>query len=241
MGTLSIISRSPLPFADRTEAGILLGRELLNEGIMHPGIIVLGIPRGGLAVAREVAHTLDADLDIVLSRKLGAPGNPELAIGAVAEDGKVFLHRMLMDSLGVSDVYIQEEKTRQMAEIARRSDLIRRIFPGVPLAGRVVIVTDDGVATGATMQAALWVAKQEKPSRLICALPVGPEDTIIGLSQDVDDTICLRSPPDFAAVGQFYRIFPQVEDDEVLAIMRKEAQRKSTAKEAPRRGKSGGV
>lgn len=208
---------------------------------MHPGIIVLGIPRGGLAVAREVAHTLDADLDIVLSRKLGAPGNPELAIGAVAEDGKVFLHRMLMDSLGVSDVYIQEEKTRQMAEIARRSDLIRRIFPGVPLAGRVVIVTDDGVATGATMQAALWVAKQEKPSRLICALPVGPEDTIIGLSQDVDDTICLRSPPDFAAVGQFYRIFPQVEDDEVLAIMRKEAQRKSTAKEAPRRGKSGGV
>ena len=241
MGTLSIISRSSLPFADRTEAGILLGRELLNEGIMHPGIVVLGIPRGGLAVAREVAHTLDADLDIVLSRKLGAPGNPELAIGAVAEDGKVFLHRMLMDSLGVSDAYIQEEKTRQMAEIARRSDLIRRILFGVPLTGRVVIVTDDGVATGATMRAALWVAKQEKPSRLICALPVGPEDTIIGLSQDADDTICLRSPPDFAAVGQFYRIFPQVEDDEVLAIVRKEAQRKSTAKEAPRRGKSGGV
>lgn len=241
MGTLSIISRSSLPFADRTEAGILLGRELLNEGIMHPGIVVLGIPRGGLAVAREVAHTLDADLDIVLSRKLGAPGNPELAIGAVAEDGKVFLHRMLMNSLGVSDAYIQEEKTRQMAEIARRSDLIRRILSGVPLTGRVVIVTDDGVATGATMQAALWVVKQEKPSRLICALPVGPEDTIIGLSQDAGDTICLRSPPDFAAVGQFYRIFPQVEDDEVLTIVRKEAQRKSAAKEAPRRGKSGGV
>lgn len=240
MGTLNITSRSSTPFLDRTEAGILLGRELLNKGMVHPGMVVLGIPRGGLAVAREIAQALDADLDIVLSRKLGAPGNPELAIGAVAEDGKVFLHRMLVDSFRVSDAYIQEEKTQQMAEIARRSALIRRILPKVPLAGKEVIVTDDGVATGATMQAALWVARQEKPSRLICALPVGPEDTLVALSQNADSIICLRSPFSFAAVGQFYRIFPQVEDSEVLATMREEAQRKSATGEIHHQGKSGG-
>ena len=232
MGTLHIVSRNYAPFIDRKEAGTLLGQELLNEGISGPGIVVLGIPRGGLVVAREVARILNADLDIVLSRKLGAPGNPELAIGAVAEDGKVFLHRMLVENLGVSDAYIQEEKARQMAEIARRSVLIRRVLPKVPLARKHVIVTDDGVATGATMQAALWVVKQEKPSRLTGALPVGPEETLASLAQDADEITCLRAPYGFSAVGQFYRIFPQTEDIEVLAIMREEAARKSAAKEA---------
>ncbi len=226
MGTLKIVSRSSEPFLDRAQAGILLGRALLDESVAGAGTVVLGVPRGGLAVAREVACTLQSDMDIVLSRKLGAPGNPELAIGAVAEDGRVFLHRMLVDSIGVSDGYIQEEKARQMAEIARRSEMVRRILPKVPLAGKTVIVTDDGVATGATMQAALWIARQERPARLICALPVGPEDTVAALSREADYTICLRAPYNFAAVGQFYRLFTQVEDEEVFAIMREEAERK---------------
>lgn len=234
MGTLSIVSHSSQPFTDRTEAGRLLARQLQSTSVAHRGMVVLGIPRGGIILAWEIARAVDADLDIVLSRKLGAPGNPELAIGAIAEDGKVFLHRMLVENLGVSDSYIREEQARQMAEIARRSELIRRILPRVPLAGREVIVTDDGIATGATMQAALWSVSQERPSRLIGALPVGPEDTLMALARDADDLICLRSPPEFAAVGQFYRFFPQIEDKEVFAIMQEEARRKGLAGETPR-------
>ena len=234
MGTLRIISRSSQPFADRAEAGRLLARQLQSMGAATEGTVVLGIPRGGIILAFEIARARKADLDIVLSRKMRAPGNPELAIGAVSEDGKLFLNRELVERIGVGDKYIREEQARQMAEIARRSGLIRAVLPRVPLSGKDVIVTDDGIATGATMQAALRTVSQERPSRLIGAVPVGPEDTLMELARDADEFICLRSPPDFAAVGQFFRIFPQIEDEEVVAIMQEEASRKGLAGEKPR-------
>ncbi len=218
MGILRIASRSDKPFRDRLEAGQLLGREL--ETWRGQRAVVLGIPRGGLIIAREVSRALEADLDIVLSHKLRAPGNPELAIGAVAEDGKLFLHEMLVQELGVESAYIQQEKERQLVEIARRTKLIRRILPKVPLERSLVIITDDGVATGATMQAALWAARQEHPKKLIAALPVGPEETMRRLAKDADEMLCLRAPPFFAAVGQFYMRFPPVEDEEVLEILK---------------------
>jgi predicted phosphoribosyltransferase len=178
-----------------------------------------------VVVAREVARALQAELDIVLSRKLGAPRNPELAIGAISEDGKLFLNKMLLSRVGAESMYIQQEKARQLAKIERRTALYRGIRPKVPLEGRLVIVTDDGLATGATMQAALWTTRQEGPKKLIAALPVGPEDTAMRLAKDADEMICLRSPPVFDAIGQFYKRFDPVEDEEVVEILKEEQER----------------
>lgn len=226
MGGTRIISHSDERFSDRQEAGRLLARELKKIESRDTRAVVLGIPRGGIIVAREIALALDADLDIVLSRKLGAPHNPELAVGAVSEDGRVFLNEDVVSSLAVDDGYVHKEKEHQMLEIKRRIALYRKALPKVSLQGRVVIVTDDGVATGATMQAALWAARHEGPKKLIAALPVGPEDTIRKLAQDADEMICLRTPEFFAAVGQFYAQFGQVEDEELLEVLKKENKRK---------------
>jgi predicted phosphoribosyltransferase len=202
MGKLRIVSSDDRPFEDRVEAG------------------------RGLVVARELARHIEADLDIVLSHKLGAPGNPELAIGAVAEDGRLFLHRDLVEQLDVDGGYIEREKELQLAVLAQRTRQARRVLPRAALAGRLVIVTDDGVATGATLQAALWAARQEKPKKLIAALPVGPRETIARLAEDADEMVCLRAPYSFAAVGQFYIRFEQVEDDQVARILAEEAARR---------------
>jgi predicted phosphoribosyltransferase len=225
MGTLRIVSHSEEAFRDRVAAGQLLAKEL--AGWRGQRVVVLGIPRGGLVVACELARAIDADLDIVLSRKLRTPGHEELAMGAVSEDGKVFLNDEVVTEMGISrnSSYLRREQEIQMQEIARRAELIRRVRPKVPIEGRVAIVTDDGVATGATMQAAVWAARQEHPSRLVVALPVGPEDTVSRLAQDADEVMCLRVPPYFAAVGQFYLRFGQVEDEEVLAILKEEYRR----------------
>jgi len=220
MNTVRIVSHNSVPFRDRIEAGELLGREL--QKFRDRRAVVLGIPRGGVVVAREVARALQAELDIVLSRKLSAPWNPELAIGAISEDGKLFLNKMLLSRVGAESMYIQQEKARQLAEIEHRTALYRGIHPKVLLEGRLVIVTDDGLATGATMQAALWTTRQEGPKKLIAALPVGPEDTVMRLAKDADEMICLRSPPLFDAIGQFYKRFDQVEDEEVIEILKEE-------------------
>lgn len=215
---LRILSRSDAPFTNREEAGKLLARELSEY--RGRKAVVLGIPRGGVVVAREIAQALDAEVDIVLARKLGAPGHQELALGAVSEDGTLFLNQDVVRELEVGEGYIQQEKARQLAEIKRRSELIREVRPKIPLRGRIVIVADDGVATGATTQAALWSVRSEQPERLIAAIPVGPEDTIRRLAKDVDEMLCLRVPPLFAAVGQFYEQFYPVEDEDVLRILR---------------------
>jgi len=220
MGELRILSRSQEPFRDREESGELLARELAS--FRGQNVVVLGIPRGGIVVARELARALEADLDVILSRKLRTPGHEELAMGSVAEDGTLFLNEPIIQKLGIEKAYIEREKVHQLAEITRRTELIRRIRPKVHLKGRTVIVTDDGVATGATTQAALWAVRLEYPERLIAALPVGPEDIVTRLAKDVDEMICLRTPPLFAAVGQFYRYFYPVEDEEMFKILQEE-------------------
>ncbi len=221
-----VLSHSSAPFQDRIEAGQLLGRELAV--LSGQGVVVLGIPRGGVIVARELARALDGDLDIILARKIGAPGNPEFAIGAVSEDGRVFVSEATLDWLRPSPAYVEREAERQRAEIARRIALYRSIRPKVPIEGRPAIVTDDGVATGATMQAALWAARQEHPSRLIAALPVGPEESLARLAQDADELVCLRAPDSFQAVGQVDSVFDPTDDAELLELLREEAERSRT-------------
>lgn len=222
IGNLRVVSCSSVPFEDRGQAGRNLGAEL--HKLSGRRAVILGIPRGGVVVARAVADRLqDAEVDVVLSRKLRAPGNPEYAIGAVGEDGGVYLNEEL-GGIGAPDSgYVAGEKRFQLEEIKRRAVLFRGVRPKVTLAGRVVVLTDDGVATGSTMRAAIWAARKEKPSRLIVALPVGPEETLRALAEDADEVICLKVPSSFAAVGQFYQRFEQTEDEEVVSILRDEA------------------
>ena len=217
---LRILSHSHTSFKDRTEAGQLLAVELSVYRSKKP--VVLGIPRGGIIVAREIAHALDGELDIVLAHKLGTPGQQELAMGSIAEDGKLFLNENITGMMSISSDYIESERKRQLAAIKLRAEMVRRIRPKIPLKGRIVIVTDDGIATGATTQAALWAVRMEEPERLITAIPVGPEDTVRRISELADEMLCLRTPPSFAAVGQFYERFYPVEDEDMFRILRQE-------------------
>lgn len=224
MGKTSIISYSGEPFSDRIAAAKLLARELTE--FRAKNALVLGIPRGGIVIAREIASRLEARLDIVLTHKLGAPGNPELAIGAITEEGRIFLNETLADRLGVENGYLEQEKARQLSVIKRRVEQYRRVLPRVSLKDKIVVITDDGAATGATMKAALWAAQKEHPKTLVAALPVGPQDAIQELAKAADEVVCLRCPSFFGAIGQFYADFSQVEDEEVLEILKKEAERK---------------
>lgn len=224
MGKLRIVSRSPERFRDRQQAGRLLAAELTQ--LKGQNAVVLGIPRGGIAVARELAVALDASLDIVLSRKLRTPGQWELAMGSVAEDGKVFLNEVVIRELGISQELIDRERKLQLEEIARRASLIRQATPRIPLEGRIAVITDDGIATGATTQAAISFVRRQNPKKLIVAVPVGSEDTVRELSAQVDEMLCLRVPPAFNAVGQFYVHFEPVEDEDVLRILKEDAARR---------------
>ena len=217
VGSVRIVSHSSDPFEDRSQAGRLLATELAAYKGHRP--VVLGIPRGGIVVARELAEALDGDLDVVLAHKLGTPGHPELAMGSVSESGRVFLNESVVESVRVSADHIQAEKDRQLAQIRRRTERIRKVRPKVNLKGRLVIVTDDGVATGATTQAAFWAVATEQPEKIVAAIPVGPEDTILRLAEFVDEMVCLRAPHVFYAVGQFYSRFNAIEDEDMLRIM----------------------
>ena len=223
---LRIISKSSEAFSDRIEAGRLLADQL---GEYHGReSAVLGIPRGGVIIAAELANRLSADMDIVLTHKLGAPYNRELAIGAVCEDGTHFVNDSIAGYVGADEKYITQEKSRQLEEITRKVELYRPVLSKLPLEGRIVIVTDDGVATGATMQAALWAVRKEKPVKIVLAVPVGPPDTIKKLSADADETVCLRTPSDFQALGRFYIEFPQVEDDQLIKILEEESKSRTS-------------
>ncbi|MFH1259177.1 MAG: phosphoribosyltransferase family protein [Elusimicrobiota bacterium] len=221
MGKLSILSDSSESFKNRKEAGKLLAAVL--RGLPGKDTVVLGIPRGGMVVANEIFRVLNSELDIVLSRKIGAPGNPELAIGAVAEDGKLFLNEELAFHAGADKTYVGIEKTRQLTEIKNRRQLFRQYKAKVSLKGKTVIVTDDGVATGATMQAALWISRQEEPKKLIAAVPVGAQESVERLADYADELIVLRAPRYLNAIGQFYEHFDQTSDQEVLEILQEAA------------------
>lgn len=223
MGKINILSRSDEAFRDRKEAGRLLGEALYSLDLPQGDrTVVLGIPRGGVVVAKEAADILKASLDIVLSRKLGAPRNPELAIGAISEAGEVFLDQWIVSSTGADKKYIAEEAKHQSAEIVRRSKIFRKILPKTPLEQKTVIIVDDGLATGATMQASLWAARQEKPERLICACPVASREAVERIADYCDEAVCLRLPDFFGAVGQFYSSFGQTTDAEVAGILKEE-------------------
>ena len=205
-------------FRDRHEAGQLLAKELATlRG--HKDILVLGVPRGGVVVAYEVARALGAPLDVYITRKVGAPQNPELAIGAVASDGTLVLDHDLIERLGVPGTYVQEETARQRQEIKRRMAAYRGSRPAVELKGKTVILVDDGVATGATILASLRAIRTSQPARLILAVPVGPQDTIQALSGEADQVICLYMPDLFWAVGAFYAVFDQTSDAEVIQLL----------------------
>jgi putative phosphoribosyl transferase len=204
-------------FRDRREAGRLIAAEL--TAYRGEKTVVLGILRGGVIVADEVALRLGANLDILLAQKLRTPGHSELAMGAVSEKGQVFLNQSVVNEIRIDPRYIQEEKERQMMEIKRRIGLYRRARPKIDLTGRTVVVIDDGVATGATTLAAIQAVTLEKPGKLVAAFPVGPEDTMEMLAEHADETVCLRTPPFFAAVGQFYVQFQQIEDEDVINVL----------------------
>ena len=225
MGKITILSDSGQAFHDRKEAGRLLGAALRDTASANT--VVLGIPRGGVVIAREVAHLLKADLDIVLSRKLGAPYNPELAVGAINENGKIFLDDSIVSNTRADEAYIEKEAKHQSEEINRRAKIFRKILAKTSLEGKTVIIVDDGLATGATMQASLWAARQEKPSRLVAAVPVASREAIDRIADYCDEAICLRQPDFFGAVGQFYINFDQTTDEEVMKMLKEEFTRRT--------------
>jgi len=205
-------------FQDREDAARQLAERIHGRKLDDP--LVLAIPRGGVALGSVLAQQLGADLDIVLSRKLRAPGQPELAIGSVSETGESFISPYCRDILGPMKTYLERETRHQCAEIARRKSLFRTILPQVPIVGRSVIVTDDGIATGSTMMAALQTIRPQKPRELILAVPVIAQDRLEGLGQLCDEIIYLLAPRFFQAIGQFYHDFHQLDDDDVCEILR---------------------
>lgn len=214
-------------FRDRRDAGRKLAAALAQRTFDRP--VVLGIPRGGVVVSVEVASALQADHGVVVARKLGAPYQPELAIGAVTASGVAFIDRPLAEQAGADERYLRAVRERETAEARRREEAFDgRRRPSV--AGRDVIVVDDGVATGATAIAAVRAMRAQQASRVTFAVPVGPPHTVDLLRREADDVVCLQEEPDFFAVGQFYHDFEPVDDAEVRALLAEhEAARRAPA------------
>jgi putative phosphoribosyl transferase len=204
-------------FADRVEAGKRLASAL--KVLVGKDAIVLAIPRGGVVVGYEVAETLALLLDVIIPRKIGAPGNPELAIGAMTEDGTVLLDAKLVEYLHVSENYIKKESASQKLEIQRRLKLYRGDVPYPSLENREVILIDDGIATGSTMKAALVSVRKRGAKTVVVAIPVGPPSTIAELEKEADHVVCLHTPEAFYAIGQFYEDFAQTRDEEVTRLL----------------------
>lgn len=214
-------------FDDRDEAG----RKLADEVARRLGPrgdderrVVLALPRGGVPVALPVAEALDASLDVLVVRKLGAPGHEEYAMGALASGGIEVLDRSAIDRLGIAQDQLDRIVERERDELRRREKRFRGDRPGPELDGATVILVDDGVATGSTMQAALDAVREAGAKRIVIAVPLAPEDTVRRLEATTDDVVCLTTPSPFFAVGQGYRDFPQVQDDEVAELLARSPQ-----------------
>jgi len=204
-------------FHDRDEAAAKLAHALQPYKGKQP--LILAIPRGAVPMAKIIADALDGEFDVVLVRKLRAPDYPELAIGSVDESGWTYIADHAK-SVGADSEYIETEKQVQMATIRERRAQYTPVRPPIDPAGRIVIVIDDGLATGATMISALHGLRSRKPARLICAVPVSPPETLRKITALADEVVCLMSPDNFRAVGQFYVDFPQVMDEDVITLLR---------------------
>ena len=212
-----------MPFQNREQAAHLLARRLEKYRGQNP--LVLAIPRGAVPMAKIIADSLGGEMDVVLVHKLGAPGEPELAIGAVDETGQVYLAEYVHD-LEISDDYINAEKQAQLETLRKRRALYTPLRPPIDPCRRIVIVVDNGVATGSTMIAALRAVRAKKPARLIAAAAVASRETLRKIASEADETICLEAPARFYAVGQFFEDFSQVSDEQVVAIMLESSSRK---------------
>ena len=210
-----------MPFNDRLEAGQKLAKALSRYRKQQPAILAL--PRGGVPVAAEIASALDAPLDLVLVRKIGVPFQPELAMGAVVDGDAPLIVRNedVIDSAGIGETEFKAVCDRELAEIER----MRRQYLGsrerVDVARRTAIVVDDGIATGATMRAALRATRMRNPKRLVLAVPVGPTDSVAAMRQEADDVVCLEDHTSFGAIGLFYRDFRQISDEEVIETLKR--------------------
>jgi putative phosphoribosyl transferase len=210
-------------FRNRTEAGRLLAEKLAKYA-GRDDVIVLGLPRGGVPVAFEVARRLGAPLDVFIVRKLGVPGFEELAAGAIASGGVRVLNEDVVRAISHADEAIEAVTARETAELERREQIYREGRPPPELRDRIVILVDDGLATGATMRAAVKALRQRGAARIVVAVPVGPPDTCRELQEEADETICLSTPPFFQAVGQYYEDFSQTSDEDVRELLSQAAQ-----------------
>jgi predicted phosphoribosyltransferase len=215
-------------FENRSDAAMKLAKKMKMQSFFDP--IVLGIPRGGIVAAAVLAKELNADFDVVLSRKIPAPGQQEFALGAISEDGQVFLNPALRDSQINLEAYLKDEQNKQLTEIERRKKLIRAILPQSAVAGRSVIVADDGIATGATMIAALQCLRPRNPFKLIVATPVASPSRLADVRPWCDEIFCLYSADYLMSVGEFYMDFSPVEESQMLDIIREMSDIKSHSK-----------
>ncbi|MGY2025052.1 phosphoribosyltransferase family protein [Nocardia gipuzkoensis] len=217
-------------FDDRHDAGRRLAERL--EYLRDEDVVVVGLPRGGVPVAYEVARLLDAPLDVIVVRKLGVPYQPELAFGAIGEDGVQVINDVVLGYTRLTHEEIAEVERRERAELRRRTERLRCTHPHIPLSGRTVVVTDDGIATGATARAACQVAWEQGAQRVVLAVPVAPRDTLAMLRDVADEVVCLEMPTWFSAVGGWYRNFGQVADAEVELLLRS-AEKRSELPQIP--------
>lgn len=214
--------REAIVFKDRRDAAEQLGRALAAHAGSHP--LLLAIPRGAVPIAAVLAQRLGGDLDLVLVRKLHAPGAPEFAVGAIDESGWMYLAPHAA-SVRASSTYLEEQKALELQELARRRRLYTPGRPAISAQGRTAIVVDDGLATGATMVAALHAVRRQAPARLVCAVPVGSPEGIQLVSEHADEVVCLEVPRRFGAVSLFYESFPQLRDQEVIDLLQSTASR----------------
>lgn len=211
-------------FRDREDAGRQLAERLAFLGD-QPNVLVLGIPRGGVVVAAEIACALEAPLDIFIAHKIGAPFNPELAIGALTGGGQVLLDEDLVSELRLSRGEIEREVESQRVELERRIVLFRKDRPALPVVGQTVVLVDDGVATGSTVLASLRALRTQSPTKIILGIPVGPAETMARLERECDQAVVLATPEPFWAVGRFYAQFDQTEDSEVICLLSQAGER----------------
>lgn len=210
-------------FRDRLEAGSQLSKRLLGYA-GQDNVIAAALPRGGVVVASEVAQQLKVALDIFIVRKLGVPGREELAMGAIASGGVTVVNEELVTMLGITEDAIARVAQQEEEELRRREELYRNGRPAMELKNKIVILIDDGLATGSSMRAAVLAVRQKSPRRLVVAVPVGSASVCQQLLSQADEAVCLRTPEPFLAVGQWYESFSQVSDDEVKSLLQKASQ-----------------